>query len=244
MTIAYVQRIREGIRTPDLKRQYNKDLFTRVAREYDTATRVMSLGRDHSWKAALVDMLPPSATQFRCLDLACGTGDVTGMLARRYPTGVIMGVDLTTEMLDVARERFSKPNVRFVEGDMCHLDLPDGWADIVTGSYALRNAPVLNDMIAEVRRVLRPGGVAAFLDFRKSRNPRAASMQIGLLKYWCSFSSILVHGKPEHAYISESMRSFPDSDSLAARFVSNGFRVLRRRPMFFGVTEAMLVERL
>ena len=75
--------IRSGIQTPDKKRDYNAGLFTRVAREYDGATRAMSFGRDQTWKRWLVESLP-SLPSPHCVDLACGTGDVAAALAKRF----------------------------------------------------------------------------------------------------------------------------------------------------------------
>src|SRR5690349_15601653 len=96
--------IRAGIQTPDSKRDYNAGLFTRVAREYDAATRAMSFGRDQTWKRWLVESLPPLPAP-RCVDLACGTGDVTNALANRFRRGEIIGIDLTPAMVEVARGR-------------------------------------------------------------------------------------------------------------------------------------------
>ena len=155
------RKIRAGIDTPDKKRHYNEGLFTRVATEYDGATRAMSLGRDQLWKRRLVNMLPDFSAP-NCVDLACGTGDVTAALANRYAGGQILGIDLTLAMIEVARERHARPNVAFHVRDMCRTEIQAGWADVVTGSYALRNAPVLDDALVEVRRLLKPGGWAAF----------------------------------------------------------------------------------
>ncbi len=243
MTNGFLSAMRNRISTPEGKMDYNRGLFSRVAREYDIATRVMSLGRDAAWKRALVGALPP-VREPRCVDLACGTGDVTRLLARRYPAGEIVGVDLSPEMLEVACARRGESGARFSRGDMCRLALPDGWADILTGSYAIRNAPRLGDVLGEVRRVLRPGGVAAFLDFRKSRRRVPATVQVALLRYWCGLCGILVHGAPEHSYIAESLAAFPDARTLRDEFTRHGFHLLTSRTFLFGMTEMVVLERL
>lgn len=243
MTDGFLAAMRSRISTPEGKMEYNRGLFSRVAREYDIATRLMSLGRDAAWKRMLVDALPP-AREPRCVDLACGTGDVTRLLGRRFPAGEIVGVDLSPEMLEVARARCDGSGPRFFEGDMCSLSLPDGWADIVTGSYAIRNAPRLGDVLGEVRRVLRPGGVAAFLDFRKSPRRFAAAAQVALLRNWCGLCGILVHGAPEHSYIAESLAAFPDVVTLRDQYARNGFRLLSSRNFLLGMTEMVVLERV
>lgn len=232
--------IRASIQSPDNKRRYNEGLFTRVAAEYDMATRAMSLGRDRAWKRRLVNLLPAFAAP-NCVDLACGTGDVTFELAARYPQGKIVGIDLTPAMIEVARSRCESSGVAFQAEDMCHTSVADGWADVVTGSYALRNAPVLDDALREVRRILKPGGCAAFLDFSKSPVRWRQAMQLPLLKFWGGLCGVVLHGRPEHAYIAESLRQFPDRIVLREEFVRHGFRLHAAHNCFGGMLQILLL---
>jgi demethylmenaquinone methyltransferase/2-methoxy-6-polyprenyl-1,4-benzoquinol methylase len=234
--------IRAGIQTPDSKRNYNEGLFTRVAEEYDQATRAMSLGRDRAWKRRLVSLLP-ELTAPRCVDLACGTGDVTFELAVKYPQGEIVGIDLTPAMIEVARGRSQCSRVEFQAADMCRTNLPGAWADIVTGSYALRNAPVLDHALAEVHRILKPGGHAAFLDFAKSPARWRQALQLPLLKCWGGFWGLVIHGGPEHAYIAESLRQFPDRVVLREQFAQHGFEFVASRNCFGGMLEILVWKR-
>jgi len=235
-------KIRAGIDTPDKKRYYNEGLFTRVATEYDGATRAMSLGRDQVWKRRLVNMLPDFPAP-NCVDLACGTGDVTAALAGRFPNGQVVGIDLTPAMVEVARSCCDQANVTFQVQDMCRTDVPDGWADVVTGSYALRNAPVLDEALREVRRLLKPGGWAVFLDFAKPPARWKQSLQLPLLKAWGGFWGVVLHGGPEHAYIAESLRQFPDRVALRERFTWHGFTLRGARNCFGGMLEILAFVR-
>jgi ubiquinone/menaquinone biosynthesis methyltransferase len=237
-----ILKIRERIQTPESKRRYNEGLFTRVAREYDMATRAMSLGRDQAWKRRMVSMLPDSPAP-RCVDLACGTGDVAFELARRFPKGKVVGIDLTPAMIEVATARSTFSNVEFQSQDMCRTKIPDGWADLVTGSYALRNAPVLDDALREVHRILRPGGRAAFLDFSKPVERWRHPLQFYLLKFWGGLWGCMLHGGPEHAYIAESLRQFPDRRALREQITRNGFHVEASRNCFGGMLEILVLER-
>ena len=83
----------EHLRVPELKRAYNKRLFTRVAGKYGFVTSALSLGRDRAWKRLLIRALPEVGRPM-CVDLACGTGDITALLADRYPAGEVHGIDL------------------------------------------------------------------------------------------------------------------------------------------------------
>lgn len=234
--------IRANIQTPDKKRRYNQDLFTRVATEYDGATRALSLGRDQTWKRRLVALLPALPAP-NCVDLACGTGDLTAGLANRFPQGQVVGVDLTPAMIEVARGRCVQTNVSFRVQDMCRTDIADGWADVVTGSYALRNAPVLDDALQEIRRMLRPGGWAAFLDFAKPPARWRQALQLPLLKAWGGFWGLVLHDGPEHAYIAESLRQFPDRVALRKKFARHGFKLHTARNCFGGMLEIIVLVR-
>lgn len=168
------------ISDPKSKREFNTALFTRVAKEYDLATRVMSLGGDAIWKAELVQALPPMQSPI-CVDLATGTGDIAFQLIDRYPDAEVVGIDLTPSMIAVAQKRSSDRRISFQVADMCETGLADECADIVTGSYALRNAPTLHGALKEVWRILKPNGWAAFLDFSKSPNSAFQSLQLGVV---------------------------------------------------------------
>ena len=233
---------REGLDVPERKRAYNELHFAEAASRYDLATRTMSLGRDAAWKRALVAALPDFPAPV-CVDLACGTGDVAFLLAGRYPGGVVTGVDLSAPMLAIARERNRFTNVRFVRGDLCGLPFPDGSVDVVTGSYALRNAPDLRKAVAEVHRVLSPGGVAAFLDFSNPERSSLRFLQYHLLRRWCGLWGLLLHGTPEiHGYVAESLREFPDRNRLRGIFRENRFEVLAERRFFLGITGLVLLR--
>ncbi|MGZ9197127.1 MAG: ubiquinone/menaquinone biosynthesis methyltransferase [Candidatus Deferrimicrobiaceae bacterium] len=232
---------REWLDVPERMRIYNERHFAEAAPRYDVATRAMSLGRDAAWKRSLVDALPDLPSP-RCVDLACGTGDVAFLLATRFPDGVVAGVDVSVPMLAIARERNRFANVRFERGDLSDLPFPDGFADVVTGSYALRNAPDLRKTLAEVHRVLSPGGVAAFLDFSNPERPAFRRLQYLLLRNWCGLWGLLLHGTPEiHGYIAESLRTFPDRGRLREILREHRFDVLDERRFFLGITGLLVI---
>ena len=227
---------REWLDVPERKRAYNERHFAEAASRYDLATRMMSFGRDAAWKQALVAALPGLSSPV-CVDLACGTGDVAFLLAGRYPGGVVTGLDLSAPMLAIARERNRFTNVRFERGDLCDLPFPDGSADVVTGGYALRNAPDLRKAVAEVRRVLSPDGVAAFLDFSNPESSLLRHLQYLMLRSWCGFWGRLLHGSPEiHGYIAESLRLFPDRNRLREIFREQRLGMVACRRFFLGIT--------
>jgi len=243
MTRAFSLKFSDHDHHPERKKLYNEKLFSEVAPKYDFVTKALSLGRDGAWKKRLVNALPDDLATPRCVDLACGTGDVSLLLADKYPQGTVVGIDLTEAMLELAKQREMPENVAFLQGDMCNTGIESGSVDVVTGSYALRNSPDLEKALQEIKRILRPGGVMAFLDFSK---PSRKSLQVAeywLLKSWGSFWGLALHGNHEvYAYIAESLAAFPDRTQLRECMSMQGFKLVTSRLFYFGVLEMLVLE--
>jgi ubiquinone/menaquinone biosynthesis methyltransferase len=222
------------------KRSYNRWLFGIVAKRYSFVTHALSLGRDAHWKKWLVSHIPGGSAPC-VIDIASGNGDLAFALLRKFPDAHVAGADLTPEMFGVARNHRHRSRISFVRQDMSQLGFKSARTDIVTGGYALRNAPDLEKTLCEVRRVLRTGGTAAFLEFSKPASRAAAFIEHLLLAFWGGLWGFLLHGRPEiYAYIAESLRVFPDRPSLHALMASHGLPVTQSKLFFFGVMEAIV----
>jgi len=233
----------EELDDPERKRELYREIFTKIAREYDLICKLLSFGRDLKWKQALVRSLPDLAAP-HCIDLAAGTGDLSFYLGARYPGGDVVGIDLTEKMIEVAHGRNDLPNVRFELGDMAALEVSDASADIVTGGYALRNAPQLREALREVHRILKPDGVAAFLDFSKPKHRLGQFFNIASLKFWAGLWGLLLHGKPwVYGYIADSLAKYPDRSAMAQLLREEGFELLERKLHFFGVMDRIIVRK-
>jgi demethylmenaquinone methyltransferase/2-methoxy-6-polyprenyl-1,4-benzoquinol methylase len=204
---------------------------------------VLSLGRDTAWKRRLIRALPDLPSPV-CIDLACGTGDLTRLLANRFAEGTIIGQDLTPAMLRRAEEGTRQTNVHYERRDMADTGVPSGSADIVTGGYALRNAPDLDETIAEIARILKPGGHGAFLEFVRWSGRLAGSAERLALRLWGSLWGLLLHRNPEvYGYIAASLSRFPTLPELAERFRARGLAVTRTIRCFAGVTAIVMVRK-
>jgi demethylmenaquinone methyltransferase/2-methoxy-6-polyprenyl-1,4-benzoquinol methylase len=231
-----MERVQErDLMDPDRKRLYNERLFAVVAPRYDIITRLLSLGRDGAWKRRLVRLLP-GRQDCDALDLASGTGDILFALALRYPKGRVVGIDLSPQMISRARRRVvSGRALHIVRASMDQLPFDDEGFDVVTGGYALRNAPDLSRVLAEVARVLRPGGHAVFLDFSRSPNRARWQLERRLLRFWGALWGVLLHRNPEvYAYIARSLAGYPDRTSLAAMLSRSGFVHIRSHALMGG----------
>jgi demethylmenaquinone methyltransferase/2-methoxy-6-polyprenyl-1,4-benzoquinol methylase len=193
----------------------------------------------------------PDNKNAHCLDIACGTGDITFRLAAKYPEGRIAGIDITEEMLNLARSNCEsratsgEPRITFVLQDMCRMKFDDASFDIVTGGYALRNAPNLEGALIEIRRVMKPGATAAFLDFSKPPERYLQTTKGMLLKFWGGFWGILLHRNPQlYTYIAESLKQYPDRNALKQLITKLGFTNIRSRKHFLGFAETIFFQKI
>jgi demethylmenaquinone methyltransferase/2-methoxy-6-polyprenyl-1,4-benzoquinol methylase len=217
--------------SPQSKRQYVRRLFATIADRYDLITRVLSYGQDARWKARLVAMAEVKAGE-RALDLACGTGDIAFAVADRGARTT--GLDITHRMLQLARLR--KGSVTFLTGDMTSLPFASRTFDLVTTGYGLRNVPDLDAALAEIARVLKPGGRLLSLDFNK---PESAIVRGAYLAYLTVIGSTLgwiLHRDPDtYRYISASIRRYPGARGVADKMLASGFTGVRIVPLLFGL---------
>jgi len=233
----------EHLDAPSDKLELNRKLFDEVAPKYDFITKALSLGRDSAWKRALIRMLPEKRNA-SCLDLACGTGDLTRLLGARFPDAKVEGLDLTPGMLEIARDRTADQRILFVQGNMNELPYSEESIDIVTGSYALRNTPELGHTLEEIYRILKPGGIAAFLDFSKPKNKIGQGITHGLLKFWGGFWGILLHRNADvYGYIADSLKRFPDRPSIRRLLTERQLKLIQSKKCFGGILEILIVEK-
>ncbi|MGE3403534.1 MAG: ubiquinone/menaquinone biosynthesis methyltransferase [Vicinamibacterales bacterium] len=225
--------LREAIATPEGKRRYVRQLFATIAPRYDLITRLLSYGQDARWKRRLLQLADIGPND-RALDLACGTGDLT----------VHIGVDVTMEMLQLAKERTRTPNPdhrppttdHLVQADMTHLPFASASFTLITTGYGLRNVPDLPAAIAEIHRVLAPGGRMLSLDFNR---PEPRLLRAAYLAYLTVVGSVLgwiLHGDPDtYRYIPESIRRYPGARGVAKLLEECGFDEVQVVPLLGGL---------
>ena len=236
--------LRTALSTPAGKAPYVRGLFAAIADRYDLITVVLSYGQDARWKRRLVAMAGPLAGR-RVLDVASGTGDLA-LLASAAGADVI-ALDVTPRMIGLARAKAARYGRRplFLVGDMGALPLPDACVDVVTTGYGLRNAADLDGALAEIRRVLRPGGRLWSLDFTR---PRFAPVRAAWHLYLTAAGGALgwlLHRNPDtYRYIPESLRLFPAAGPLCRRLEQAGFRRAGWRRVLGGLLAIHHAERV
>jgi len=226
--------LRSTLATPEGKRRYVRRLFATIAHRYDFITRFLSYGQDRRWKARLIALADLRAGD-RVLDLACGTGDLAAAAANHSQS--VVGLDVTHRMLQLATRKFGPDSrVVFVTGDMLALPFVNGYFDVVTTGYGLRNVPDLPQSIREIQRVLAPGGRLLSLDFNRPRNPVLRAAYLVYLSVVGSALGFVLHGDPDtYRYIPESIRQYPGADGVARLLEAGGFEAVRVIPVLGGL---------
>ncbi len=224
-----------ALATPENKGRYVRRLFSTIADRYDLITVLLSFGQDRRWKRRLVSLadVRPGAP---ALDLACGTGDIAFAVAARGAR--VVGLDVTPRMLELARRKpqAAGGNTRFVAGDMMALPFPDASFDVVTTGYGIRNVPILEPAVAEIRRVLRPGGSFLSLDFNRPDNAVVRSVYLGYLSLVGSALGHALHKDPDtYRYIPETIRRYPGAARVADLVVAQGFASCDWLPVLGGL---------
>ena len=222
--------LRERIATADGKRRVVRAIFATIADRYDLITVVLSYGQDRRWKRRLIDLAAPRPG-VRALDLATGTGDIAFALAARGAR--VVGLDITLRMIELAR---TKGGGRFLVGDMLALPFPNGSFDLVTTGYGLRNVPDLATAIAEIGRVLSPGGQLLSLDFNRPSNRVVRSVYLAYLTVMGATLGWVLHRDADtYRYIPASISQYPGAEAVARLFESRGFTGVRCYPVLGGL---------
>jgi ubiquinone/menaquinone biosynthesis methyltransferase len=228
-------RLRDTIAHPRHKASYVRHLFHTVADRYDLITVLLSYGQDRRWKRRLVRLAGPLDGR-RAVDLACGTGDIAVRMAAEG--AVVIGLDLVPRMVAMARRRLhaAGATVPLVVGDMSDLPFPDASFDLVTTGYGLRNVPDLPRAIAEIARVLRPGGLFLSLDFNRPDNAVVRTLYHTYLTLVGGALGWALHRDADtYRYIPESIRYYPGAEAVTRILGNHGFSEATWHPVLGGL---------
>lgn len=209
-------------------------MFDSLAPSYDRFNRWASLGMDVGWRQAALDALEVTSRS-AVLDVATGTGDLALAAARR--AGRVFGCDFATEMIHIAdRKGRGRGRVRFQVARAEALPYQEGVFDGVTSAFAMRNVrPMLDEVLAEAHRVLRPGGRLAILEFSR---PRWAPVRWvhDLYTRWLMplIGRVLTGSSEPFEYLYRSIQEWETPEAFAARIRGAGFDGVEHRMMGLG----------
>jgi len=215
-----------------------RTMFSAIAGRYDLLNRVLSLGTDRSWRRRTCTLLGVNPGMLAA-DLCCGTGDLALALAGRGAR--VVAADFSHEMLTRAA---AKGVARPAEADCLRLPFRDATFDRVTVGFGVRNLQDLGAGLAEIRRILKPGGVAGILEFATPSPAPFRVVYYAYLRLLVPVLGALLSGRGSaYGYLSSSIREFPDQRRMTALLASTGFAPVRHVDFARGIAALYIAQR-
>ena len=219
-----------------------RSMFGAIADSYDLNNRIHSFGLDQTWRRKTVCHCQVKPTD-DVLDVACGTGDLAEAFASANPA-TVTGLDFTEPMLKIAREKAigrtrsaGLPVPRYIRGDAMDLPQADGSMDIVSIAFGIRNVADPGRALGEFRRVLRPGGRLAVLEFSEPSMPiLRAFNRLYTRRIMPITATLLARDRSgAYRYLPRSVATFHDRDSFTQLLTEARFESVELYPLTFGV---------
>lgn len=229
---------------PDEKRSFVREMFTAIAPRYDLLNHLLSLNLDRRWRRQAVDVLGwEAAPTGRYLDLCAGTLDLAAELNGRSGfSGAVVGADFVVPMLALGRTKGDRLTV--VGADALALPFPDATFDGCMIAFGLRNLVSADAGLAEMARVLRPGGRLVILEFSLPTRWPVRPLYRGYFRFVLPRIGRLVSKHTSaYGYLPDSVHAFPEPDSVVAQIAAHGFATVRHRALTLGVTGLYSAER-
>ena len=205
-----------------------RTMFDRIAPVYDVMNRVMTAGLDLRWRRLTAEAVVRQGD--RVLDACCGTGDLA--VADLRAGGDVTGLDFSPRMLERARRKSAA--VKWVEGDMLALPFEDGSFEAATVGFGVRNVVDLEHGLAELARILVPGGRLAILEITTPTGLLAPFYRLWFDRIVPLLGKVLKGGEA-YSYLPASVRRFPDKEALAGLLRAAGFDGVEHRTFAGGI---------
>ncbi|WP_047152628.1 demethylmenaquinone methyltransferase [Aneurinibacillus tyrosinisolvens] len=222
------------------KAEFVHSVFESIAKDYDRMNSVISFGRHVAWREYTNRRMGVKAGE-TAIDLCCGTCDWTISLANAIgPTGEIVGLDFSQNMLDVGAQKVKKQGlnqITLVNGDAMKIPYPDNSFDYATIGFALRNVPDYKQVIREMARVVKPGGQVVSLEV--SKPPFIPYRKLFFFYFYNLLpvvAKLVVDKYEEYSWLPNSLTNFPDSKQLADVFREAGLTDVETKLFVGGVS--------
>ena len=233
--------------TDQTKKEEVREMFDRIAPRYDLLNHTLSMNVDRLWRRRVVREVRRAAPR-RILDVATGTGDLAIEMARRIAGVQVLGVDLSEQMLAVARRKIEARGLdgRIVldRGDAERLAVADASVDVATVAFGVRNFGDLGAGLRELARTIKPGGKVVILEFSRPRNRVFRALyEFYSYKILPRIGGLVSRDKRAYEYLPASVGEFPAPEEFMAMMARAGFRNCRARSQSFGIAQIYIGER-
>ena len=222
------------------KKEQVEQMFDNIAPNYDRLNHILSLNIDRMWRRRVMRIVRRSKAN-KIMDIATGTGDLAIAMAKRMERAEILGIDLSEEMLAVARSKVKRlgleQRITLLKGDAESLTMvADGVMDVATVAFGVRNFENLEGGLAEIYRTLKAGGKLVVLEFSIPRNRLVrwvyAQYSHRLIP---RIGALISKDREAYTYLPESVDEFPSPERFTDMLLGVGFKEVRRRSQSFGI---------
>ncbi|MEI6892356.1 MAG: bifunctional demethylmenaquinone methyltransferase/2-methoxy-6-polyprenyl-1,4-benzoquinol methylase UbiE [Pontiella sp.] len=214
----------------------NREMFDRIATNYDVANRAISMGMDKGWRRKTIERLNPFRGG-RYLDIGTGTGDLVFEIIDQSEQVTVDGIDPAVQMLAIAKDKAARrklgDSVSFIQADALQLPMENETYDGLVSGFCFRNIEHRQNALKEMRRVLKPGGMLVILE---ATYPANALIRLG---YTCYTPLVPIIGKflgggAAYKYLMDSIEDFPRPDTVTDMFRAAGFSSVQYQALTFG----------
>ena len=221
------------------KKQQVADMFDRIAFRYDFLNRFLSAGIDVRWRKKAIHQLKTLQPQY-VLDVATGTGDVPILTEKMLHPAKITGIDISTGMLNLGRRKIEKlglkNTIELLEGDSENLDFADNSFDAVTVAFGVRNFQNLEKGLAEMLRVLKPGGKLVILEFSRPKQFLFKAVYNLYMKTIApAFGKLFAKNKDAYQYLNDSVQRFPEGQQFIDILKKTGYQSTYYKTLTLGI---------
>jgi len=221
------------------KKQQVAGMFNDISFRYDVLNRILSAGIDQRWRKKAIRQLSESKPKL-ILDVATGTGDVAIMASGLLHPDKITGIDISEGMLEVGRHKVRKlgleEKIELLKGDSEAINFRNDSFDAVTVAFGVRNFQNLEKGLAEIRRVLKPGGKLVVLEFSQPKLPVIKFLYNTYMKVICPGMGKMFSKNPAaYQYLDESITKFPEGITFKKILDDLGYNETSNKPLTFGI---------
>jgi demethylmenaquinone methyltransferase/2-methoxy-6-polyprenyl-1,4-benzoquinol methylase len=214
------------------KEQRVHEVFEKISGNYDKMNSVISFQQHKKWREDTMSRMNVQAGS-TTLDVCCGTADWTISMGQAVgPTGKAIGLDFSQNMLNVGYEKVKDfPQIELIHGNAMELPFPDSTFDYITIGFGLRNVPDYMQVLKEINRVLKPGGMFVCLETSQSELPGYKQLFRFYFKYVMPvFGKFFAKSYKEYSWLQESAKDFPGMKALAKMIEQAGFVKVEYKP--------------
>lgn len=220
------------------KKEQVAGMFDNIAFRYDFLNRFLSLGIDVSWRKKLISHIS-NPTPDTILDVATGTADVAIMAAKQLKGAKITGIDISEGMLEIGRKKIAKlllnNKIELAKGDSEAINSPECSFDAVTVAFGVRNFEDLEKGLAEIHRVLKPGGKVAVLEFSKPVGAFRGVYNLYMNRLAPFFGQVFSKNSEAYQYLNSSVKAFPEGETFLHILQEVGFTETYLKRLSLGI---------